>query len=140
VTLPTGADSYEFRLFLNDGYTRAATSSPVVLTTTLRSRAPAHPQNYSYDAVGNRLAGAGATYTVAGGSNRLQSISGTLIRSYGYDNSGNVTSDGTRTFSYNDAGRMTSVMKASVTTTYALNALGQRVKKTTSGTFDLLRL
>ncbi|HTJ15708.1 MAG TPA: RHS repeat-associated core domain-containing protein [Steroidobacteraceae bacterium] len=134
VTLPTSADSYEFRLFLNDGYTRAATSPPVVLTTAAPVSGASSSANYSYDAVGNRLTGAGATYTMAGGSNRLQSISGTLTRSYSYDSSGNVTNDGTRTFAYNDAGRMTSASKAGVTTTYALNALGQRVKKTTSGT------
>ena len=66
-------------------------------------------------------------------SNRLSSTSGALTRTYSYDNSGNTTSDGTATFTYNDAGRMISATKASVTTTYALNALGQRVKKTTSG-------
>jgi len=56
-----------------------------------------------------------------------------LTRSYSYDNVGNATADGTATFTYNDAGRMVSATKASVTTSYALDALGERVKKTTSG-------
>jgi len=134
VTMPTSADSYEFRLFLNNGYTRAATSAPVILTTSAPISGGSSSASYSYDAVGNRLSGDGSTYTIAGSSNRVTSISGALARSYSYDSSGNVTSDGTRTLSYNDAGRMTSVTKAGVATTYALNALGQRVKKTTSGT------
>jgi len=32
VTMPAGAGTYEFRLFLNNGYTRAATSPPVTVT------------------------------------------------------------------------------------------------------------
>ena len=93
-------------------------------------------QGWSYDDNGKRLSQTGSassTYTVSSTSNRLGGVSGALSRSYGYDDSGNTTSDGTATFGYNDAGRMVSVMKAGVTTTYALNALGQRVKKTTSG-------
>src|SRR6185503_4587545 len=93
-------------------------------------------QGWTYDANGNRLTQTGSaasTYTVSSTSNRLSSVSGALSRSYGYDSSGNTTGDGTATFTYNDAGRKVSVMKASVTTAYALNALGQRVKKTTSG-------
>jgi hypothetical protein len=31
VTMPATAGQYEFRLFLNGGYTRAATSSPVTV-------------------------------------------------------------------------------------------------------------
>jgi RHS repeat-associated protein len=93
-------------------------------------------QGWTYDANGNRLSQTGSassTYTVSSTSNRLSSVAGALSRSYGYDDSGNTTSDGTATFGYNDAGRMVIATKASVTTTYALNALGQRVKKTTSG-------
>ena len=94
-------------------------------------------QSWTYDANGNRLTQGGSapsTYTVSGASNRLDNVSGDLTRSYTYDDVGNTTDDGAGTFVYNDAGRMVSVTKASVTTTYALNALGQRVKKTTGGT------
>jgi RHS repeat-associated protein len=93
-------------------------------------------QGWTYDANGNRLSQTGSaasTYTVSSTNNRLSSVSGALSRTYGYDNAGNTTSDGSATFTYDDAGRMISATKASVTTTYALNALGQRVKKTTSG-------
>jgi RHS repeat-associated protein len=93
-------------------------------------------QGWTYDANGNRLSQTGSaasTYSVNSANNRLSSVSGALTRTYGYDNAGNTTSDGTATFTYNDAGRMVSATKASETTTHALNALGQRVKKTTSG-------
>jgi RHS repeat-associated protein len=93
-------------------------------------------QGWTYDANGNRLTQTGSaasTHTVSSTSNRLSNVSGALSRSYSYDSSGNTTSDGAATFTYNDAGRMISATKASVTTTYALNALGQRVKKITSG-------
>src|SRR5262249_26304066 len=69
------------------------------------------------------------TLSVATGNNRLDSTSGALTRTYQYDLAGNVTSDGTSTFAYNDAGRMSSATKSAVTTSYQVNALGQRVKK-----------
>jgi RHS repeat-associated protein len=93
-------------------------------------------QVWTYDANGNRLTQTGSapsTYTVSSTSNRLSSVSGALTRTYSYDDSGSAISDGTVTFAYNDAGRMVSSTKASVATTYAINALGQRVKKTTGG-------
>ena len=93
-------------------------------------------QIWTYDANGNRLTQGGSsssTYTVSTTSNRLSSVSGAVTRSYTYDNAGNTTNDGAATFTYNDAGRMVFTTKSSVTTTYALNALGQRVKKTSGG-------
>jgi RHS repeat-associated protein len=93
-------------------------------------------QSWTYDANGNRLTQGGSassTYTVSTTNNRLNAVSGALSRTYTYDAAGNVTADGTATYTYDDAGRMVSVTKASVTTTYKLNALGQRVRKTTAG-------
>jgi RHS repeat-associated protein len=93
-------------------------------------------QGWTYDGNGNRLTQTGSaasSYTVSSTSNRLSNVSGALTRTYTYDTSGNALGDGTVTFAYNDAGRMVSATKASVTTTYALTALGQRVKKTTGG-------
>jgi YD repeat-containing protein len=111
-----------------------ATSAPVTLTSAPAVAAgPPNSAGYTYEANGNRLTGEGSTYTISSTSNRLSGISGALTRTYSYDNSGNTTGDGSATFAYNDAGRMVSATKAAVTTTYALNALGQRVKKTTSG-------
>jgi RHS repeat-associated protein len=97
-------------------------------------------QSWTYDANGNRLTQGGSqpsTYTVSGTSNRLSSVAGALTRTFAYDAAGNTTSDGSTTITYNDAGRMISATKAGVTTTYTLNALGQRVKKTvgTSSTY-----
>src|SRR4029079_6847776 len=84
------------------------------------------------DANGNRLTQTGtqsATYTISTTNNRITSISGTPTRTYSYDASGNTTGDGTLTFAYRDNGRMSSVTSGGVTTSYVLNALGQRVKK-----------
>jgi RHS repeat-associated protein len=95
---------------------------------------------YTYDANGNRLTQTGtqvATYTVAGSSNRLSSIVGTPARAYSYDASGNTTGDGTLTFTYSDAGRMNSVTSGAGTTSYIVNALGQRVKKWSNGSTTL---
>ena len=91
-------------------------------------------QSWTYDANGNRLTQGGSdasTYTISPFSNRVTSISGALSRTYSYDAAGNTTGTGAVAFSYNDAGRLVSATKAGVTTTYAINALGQRVKKTT---------
>lgn len=93
-------------------------------------------QSWTYDANGNRLTQGGSqasTYAIATANNRVSSIGGSLTRTYGYDAAGNITSDGTATFTYDDSGRMISVVKAGVTTSYKLNALGQRVSKTTGG-------
>ena len=92
-------------------------------------------ETWTYDANGNRQTQGGATsstYTVATASNRLSSISGGLTRTYAYAPSGQTTSYGGLTFTYMDSGRLSSVSNGSTTTTYVLNALGQRVKK--SGT------
>ncbi len=76
---------------------------------------------------------AASTYAVSSTSNRLSGVSGALSRSYSYDNSGNTTADGAATLPTTTRGEWSSATKSSVTSTYALNALGQRVKKTTSG-------
>jgi RHS repeat-associated protein len=92
---------------------------------------------YTYDANGNRLSQTGttaATYTISGSNNRVTSITGTPARTYGYDAAGNVTSYAGLTFTYTDAGRMSTVTSGATTTTYLVNALGQRVKKSNSST------
>lgn len=131
VTLPSTEDDYEFRFFLNNSYVLNAASPAVWVKAAPPVAGGLVTDDYTYDANGNRLSDASLSYTISSTSNRLTNMSGGV--SYNYDNSGNVTSDGTRTFGYNDAGRVTSAAKGGVTTTYALNALGQRVKKTTSG-------
>jgi RHS repeat-associated protein len=92
---------------------------------------------YTYDANGNRLTQTGTSagsYTVSGTNNRVTSITGTPARTYGYDAAGNVTSYAGLTFTYTDAGRMDSSTSGATTTTYLVNALGQRVKKSDAST------
>lgn len=130
VSMPTTAASYEFRLYLNGAFTLAARSTPIVVKTAAPvSGTGPQSSNYAYDQNGNRLSGDGSIFTVSSSNNRLVSVAGTLSRSYVYDPAGNVLSDGARTFTYDDRGRMISATKAGITTTYTLNALGQRVRK-----------
>jgi RHS repeat-associated protein len=87
---------------------------------------------YTFDANGNRLTQTGtqtATYTISSTNNSITSIAGTPARTYAYDAAGNTTGYGALTYGYSDAGRMVSVTTGGVTTSYVLNALGQRVKK-----------
>ena len=88
-----------------------------------------------YDANGNRtgvtLNGSTSSYTTQSTSNRLQSISNPA-RSFAYDASGNTTADGNYTATYDLAGRLTTLTKAGVTTTYAYDNHGQRVRKFSS--------
>jgi RHS repeat-associated protein len=131
VTMPSSENSYEFRLFLNNGYTLHAASGPAVLTDDAPVTGSG-PGAYSYDANGNRNAAPGSTYTISTTSNRLTSVSGAINRTYSYDAAGNNTGYSGLTFGYNDAGRMTGV-SGGASASYVHNALGQRVKKTVSG-------
>lgn len=87
---------------------------------------------FTYDASGNRLTQTGttaATYTISSTNNRITSITGTPARTYAYDAAGNATGFAGLIFSYDDSGRMSSVASGGLTTSYILNALGQRVRK-----------
>lgn len=87
---------------------------------------------FTYDANGNRLTQTGTfawTLTPSTTSNRLVSTSGAGVRTYGYDAAGDVLTDSAHTFTYNNRGRMKTGKTTSTTTTYVLNALGQRIKK-----------
>ncbi|MBF0474976.1 MAG: hypothetical protein HQK59_03930 [Deltaproteobacteria bacterium] len=100
--------------------------------------------NYTYDAAG-RITGiidsnevrpsltAGATsYSVSGGSNQLLGRTGPTTQTYTYDAAGNLTADGTNTYTYDARGRLVQVTTGSVTTSYAINGLGQRVSKSSA--------
>jgi RHS repeat-associated protein len=94
----------------------------------------------TYDANGNRLTQTGtvpATYTVSSTSNRVTSIAGSPSRTYAYDSVGNTVGFGALTFTYDDSGRMRTATSGGVTTSYTLNALGQRVKKSNASTTRL---
>lgn len=87
---------------------------------------------FTYDANGNRLTQTGTfpwTLTPSTTSNRLASTSGAGVRTYSYDAAGDVLTDSAHTFAYNNRGRTKTGKATSTTTTYVLNALGQRIKK-----------
>jgi RHS repeat-associated protein len=69
-------------------------------------------------------------YSYMAGSHKLQSLSGAQSKSYAVDAAGNMTSDGTTTWAYAGNNRATQAG----TTTFLVNALGQRVKKTAGST------
>jgi YD repeat-containing protein len=91
---------------------------------------------YGYDAVGNRMsktAGANTdTYAYPGTSNRLGSVtpSSGPVRTYAHDAVGSITADGVNTYAYDARGRMVQALSSLGTTSYQVNALGQRIRKT----------
>ena len=93
---------------------------------------PANAFAYGYDAVGNRTSMSGDTYAYSPTSNRIASItplSGPM-RSFGFDANGSTTDDGINQYGYDTRGRMVQSIGSLGTTTYQVNALGQRVRKT----------
>ncbi len=98
---------------------------------------PTSTYGFGYDPVGNRLSktigGNTDTYTYGPTSNRLATISGSSgNRTYVHDANGSITGDGVNTFGYDARGRLVSSVSAAGTTSYQVNALGQRVRKTSS--------
>lgn len=74
------------------------------------------------------------SYSYSSTSNRLVGGTGKTSQSYTYDAAGNLIGDGTNTFSCDARGRLTQVTVGGVTTTYAINGLGQRVTKSGAST------
>ena len=108
VTMPSTPGEYEFRLFLNNGYTIAATSPPVTVASGFTSPTP---------------------LTWGGDSNRLLTHTGNTVT---LDNAGNTTADPTEnlSFVYDDHNRMVEAyVGATLKATYVYNGQGQRVKK-----------
>jgi len=96
-------------------------------------------QGFGYDLTGNRtnlsIGGSSYPYTVQSSSNRVTQTAGPGgNKSFGFDATGNTTSAGSLTFAYDARGRMISATTALGPVIYQLNALGQRVAKTVSGT------
>ena len=99
-------------------------------------------QNFTYDPTGNRqslTATAGSTaYTYDSTSNRLLSSTGAVSQSFGYDAVSNTTSTtastGSTLFAYDGRSRMVKAGTGVNVTDYALNGLGQRVRKSGFGT------
>lgn len=89
----------------------------------------------TYDDNGNRtgvtLNGSTSSYSVSATSNRLDSTSNPLT-AYTHDVAGNVTASGASTMGIDLAGRMATFTDAGVTTTYAHDGFGRRVRKFSS--------
>lgn len=98
---------------------------------------------FAYDNNGNRVShtwgGQTDIYNTDGLSNRLTSISGPRPKSFTLDANGNVRSAPSATYDYDVFNRLASVTKGGLTTSYWVNAQGQRTRKdqgstaTTSG-------
>jgi RHS repeat-associated protein len=66
----------------------------------------------------------------AGASNRLQAVSNvTPPRAFTFDPSGRTTADGLRTLVHDARGRLSQVTAAGGTTSFTINALGERITK-----------
>jgi YD repeat-containing protein len=99
---------------------------------------PNNQYAYVYDAVGNRtsktVGSATDTYAYSPASNRIASITAQAgaTRPFVFDPNGSTTGDGVNQYVYDARGRMVQSTGALGTTTYQVNALGQRVRKTNS--------
>ena len=99
---------------------------------------PSVSYSYGYDGVGNRTsrtAGSSTdTYAYSTTSNRISSITPPSgpVRNFTLDANGSTTADGINTYTYDARGRMVSATSSLGTTTYQVNALGQRMRKTNS--------
>jgi YD repeat-containing protein len=93
---------------------------------------PGTPYAYTYDAVGNRTsksAGSTELYTYSNTSNRIATVG---TRSFSFDANGSTMADGNNTYAYDVRGRMVQATSSIGATSYKVNALGQRVRKTNS--------
>lgn len=92
-------------------------------------------RSYRYDAVGNRtlatLGAASTNFSYASASNRLTQVAGVQTNVIAMDANGATISNGASQFSYDARGRVVSANTAVGQVSYTINALGQRVQKTT---------
>ena len=99
---------------------------------------PNLPFAYAYDAVGNRtsntVGSATDAYAYSATSNRLSSITPQVgaTRTFSFDANGSTVNDGINQYAYDTRGRMVQSTGALGSTTYQVNALGQRIRKTNS--------
>lgn len=95
-------------------------------------------KGYGYDLSGNRssagVGGNNTINTIAANSNRLTASAGTTSTSYSFDANGSVIAKDANQFTYDAKGRLAQAMTSLGTTNYGVNALGQRVLKTRTGT------
>lgn len=109
---------------------KTATYGYDALDRLTQATLPGATLSYTFDANGNRTAmTTGSTshsYAIAATSNRLTAADGSA---YTHDANGSITGDGARQFAYDPRGRLTRAILDG-TTTFEVNALGQRVRKT----------
>lgn len=100
--------------------------------------APTTNQGYGYDLTGNRtsltIGANNYSNTIAASSNRLSATTGPTAKTNSFDSNGSITADTVNQFTYDSRGRLTQSIGALGTTNYGINALGQRVVKTRTGT------
>lgn len=94
-------------------------------------------QTFEYDAVGNRtsqLLGANNyTSTYSATSNRIASTTRPPARAFTFDANGSITNDTVNQFTFDARGRLKQATTAAGSSQYLVNAMGQRVKKSTGG-------
>jgi len=112
---------------LNQSYGYDAISRLIQVTASGANQA------FTWDANSNRTShtrnSATHEYTTATTSNRLLALTGPNATTYTYDTNGNTVSGEGMSFGYSPFNRLVSASNAGTTTTYAINALGQRVHK-----------
>jgi len=112
---------------LNQGYSYDELSRLIQVTASGAN------QTFTWDSNNNRGSHTHNTathhYTTATASNRLLALVGPNATNYTYDSNGNTVSGEGMSFSYSPFNRLISASTAGTTTTYAINALGQRVHK-----------
>jgi YD repeat-containing protein len=100
--------------------------------------APTTNQGYGYDLTGNRtsltIGANNYSNTIAASSNRLTAMTGPTLKTNTFDNNGSITNDTVNQFVYDTRGRLIQSVGALGTTNYGINALGQRVIKSRTGT------
>jgi len=95
---------------------------------------PSSTYGYSYDAVGNRLSktvgAATDTYTYSATSNQLASITPASgpVRDFQFDANGSTVNDAVNGYAYDARGRLVQATSSAGTSTFQVNALGQRVQ------------
>lgn len=93
-------------------------------------------QDFLYDGNGNRTShtwgGQVDLYSVSGTSNRLSAITGPRPKTFTFNANGNMTANAGVTYTYDSFNQLKTATKAGVTTTYVVNAQGQRIFKQAS--------
>jgi YD repeat-containing protein len=104
------------------------------LDRLINAATPGTPYAYTYDAVGNRITktvgAATETYSYGAASNRLTQIAGANNRTLAFDPNGSTVNDGLNQFVYDSRGRLIQSVGLVGTSSYQVNSLGQRIRKT----------